>query len=546
MLKPSELASQIDIKLDGTRVQQSIMRKVDRVVVDQHSHLPDMFTIRLHDEDLELLDDGPFDLTRSVTIEATKRYGDQVTLIQGEITALEPSFDEGMIAELVVRGYDRSHRLYRQTKSKSHLNKTDADLAGEIAREAGLRAEIDPTKTVYEHVYQHNQSDLTFLMQRAWRIGYECFVADDTLHFRRPSSGSAAATLTWGDDLLSFRPRMTLAEQVDEVVVKGWDVEGKRAIVGRAHNGRLYPKTGESRDGSSWASTFGSGKRVIVDQPVVSQAEADILAAARLDEISGAFLEAEGVAFRRPEIRAGRMVTLKALGQRLSGSYLVTSATHVYSAEGLTTTFAVRGSRTGLLTEQMMHRLPQDRWPGVVTAVVTNTDDPEDWGRVKVKFPWMADDAESDWARVVGIGAGQNAGLFVMPLVGDEVLVAFAHGDFGQPFVLGGLWNGQHDVPPPVLQAPSGEKPLVRTWHSAGGHRITVYDNAEKKIEIATADGNNITLDDAQREIRITGSGRKITIESKGGIEICAKQGNIEIDAGTGNVNIQGATINLN
>jgi uncharacterized protein involved in type VI secretion and phage assembly len=158
----------------------------------------------------------------------------------------------------------------------------------------------------------------------------------------------------------------------------------------------------------------------------------------------------------------------------------------------------------------------------------------------------MADDAESDWARVVGIGAGQNAGLFVMPLVGDEVLVAFAHGDFGQPFVLGGLWNGQHDVPPPVLQAPSGEKPLVRTWHSAGGHRITVYDNAEKKIEIATADGNNITLDDAQREIRITGSGRKITIESKGGIEICAKQGNIEIDAGTGNVNIQGATINLN
>ncbi|MCZ7666617.1 MAG: hypothetical protein M5U34_04995 [Chloroflexi bacterium] len=47
----------------------------------------------------------------------------------------------------------------------------------------------------------------------------------------------------------------------------------------------------------------------------------------------------------------------------------------------------MRGTRTGLLAEQMSRQEPVKRWPGVVTAVVTNTDDPVDWGRVKVKYP---------------------------------------------------------------------------------------------------------------------------------------------------------------
>lgn len=562
MPNPSELASRLSIKLDGSQVERSVLVNLAAVVVDQHAHLPDMFTIRLHDAGLELLDNGPFDLTKEVEIAAQTPDGEDVTLIKGEITALEPEFQEGMIAKLVVRGFDKSHRLYRETKSIAHLNKKDSDLADEIAQAAGLQTEIDATSAVYDHIYQHNQSDLAFLMQRAWRIGYECFVSDDTLYFRRPPSDGDGVTLRWGHDLLSFRPRMTLAEQVDEVVVKGWDVDQQQAIVGRAEQGNLYPDVEESRDGADWAGDFGTGKLVIVDQPVGSQAEADTLAAARLDEISGAFIQAEGVALRRPDIKAGRAVTLEALGERFSGTYLVTSATHAYTPEGLRTTFTVHGSRTGLLAKQMSQGGPLDRWPGVVIAVVTNTDDPNNWGRVKVKFPWMTDDAESNWARVVGIGAGPEAGLFAMPDVDDEVLVAFAHGNFGQPFVLGGLWNGQYDIPPEAAGAASGEKPLVRTWHSRSGHWIATYDNADDKVEIVTAGGHQLTLDDANRKITITSngghtvtlddSGNKITIESSNEVEIKAT-GNLKLEAGgnmdlqaSGQVNVSGAMINLN
>ncbi|MCI0398143.1 MAG: VgrG-related protein [Chloroflexi bacterium] len=557
-----QLASQVYVKLDGAPAEEQVLANLLELVVDQHSHLPDMFTLRLNDPGLELLDNGPFDLTKTVEIEAANEDGEKFTLLKGEITALEPAFNEGMLSELVVRGYDKSHRLYRELKSKAFLNKKDSDLASEIAQAAGLQVEAEATNTVYDHIYQHNQSDLAFLLQRAWRIGYECFVDEGKLYFRKPPSSGDGVTLTWGQDLLSFQPRMTLAEQVDEVLVKGWDVDKQQAIVGQASNGRLYPSVQESKNGADWASAFGSGKKVIVDQPVVSQAEADALAAARLDELSGAFIEATGVAFRRPDIRAGRMVQLEALGNRFSGKYLVTGATHLYTPEGLQTTFTVRGARTGLLAEQMSQQPPLDRWPGVVPAVVTNTDDPNDWGRVKVKFPWMADDAESGWARVVGVGAGPEAGLFVMPEVGDEVLVAFEHGDFSRPFVLGGLWNGQHKLPAEAAGAAQGEKPLVRTWHSRTGHRIAVYDDAKKKVEIVTKDGHAVTLDDANKKIEIKSqggltitlddNGRKIVVESNGNIEVKA-QGSLKLQAGSnmdiqagGQVTVKGAVINLN
>jgi phage protein D/phage baseplate assembly protein gpV len=546
--------SQLSLKLNGNPVQRPILSKLVEAMIDQNTHLPAMFTLTFHDSDLVMLDEGPFDLTKEVEITAEKANGDKVVLIKGEIPALEPIFDQGMVAKLAVRGYDKSHRLYRASKSRAFLNMKDSEIASKIAKEGGLQASVDDSTTVYDHIFQHNQSDLQFLMQRAWRIGFECFVDEGKLYFRKPVTDGSAVSLTWGSDLISFRPRLTLAEQVDEVIVKGWDVDKMEAIVGQAENGRLYPQISESQNGAAWAGDFGTGKLIIVDQPVVSQAEANTLAAARLDELSGAFIEAEGLAFRRPDIRAGKKVKLEKLGKRLSGEYLVTNATHNYDASGLYTRFTVRGTRSGLLTEQLHQQRPISRWPGVVTAIVTNTDDPHNWGRVKVKFPWMTDDAESDWARVIGAGAGPEAGFFCLPEVDDEVLVAFEHGDFGRPFVLGGMWNGQHAIPPRPSSAGNGEKPQVRVWRSRAGHEIAMHDDADNKVELTTAGGHLITFDDANQKIELTSSGgvtitiddtkKSLSIKAGGDVKIESSM-NMELKAGA-NMKIEaGANLDL-
>ena len=364
-------------------------------------------------------------------------------------------------------------------------------------------------------------------------------------------------SLKWGDDLTSFLPRMSLAEQVDQVTVKGWDVAEKKAITGTASSGELYPKIGGGK-GAPLASAFGTGKLVIVDQPVISQAEANELAKARLNEASGAFVEAEGVATRRPDIKAGKMVKIEAVGKRFGGVYLVTSATHVYDPAGFRTVFNVRGSHTGLVSEQMGNREPLDRWYGVVPALVTNTQDPKDWGRVKVKYPWMTEDAESDWARVIGIGAGPKAGFCVVPAIDDEVLVAFIQGDFNHPVVLGGLWNGKTALPDPTAGTPASDKPKVRTWRSIDGHYMYM-DDKNKKIEIVSKGGITVTISDQDKKVTIKNSNstvimedsklsiesaQEVSIKSSGNLKINAS-GNIDINA-NGQVTIKGATINLN
>ncbi len=215
-----------------------------------------------------------------------------------------------------------------------------------------------------------------------------------------------------------------------------------------------------------------------------------------------------------------------------------------------------------LISESLGQKSKVDLWPGVAPAIVTDTDDPAGLGRVKVSFPWMAEEAESAWCRLVAPGAGPDAGFLSIPQVGDEVLVSFAHGDFGLPYILGGLWNGQNPIPPEVAHAASGEKPKVRTWHSCSGHQITFYDNSDNKIELLSAKGHQIVLDDQNQKIKVTtkggqkilleDQGNKITIESSGEIEIKSTS-NLKLKAGanldlqaSGNVTVKGATIQLN
>jgi len=523
--------SQIDIKVNGTSLDEQLLGMLQEVIVDQNTHLPHMFVMRFRDPELELIDSSQFDPANPVEITAETEEGTGIALIKGEITAVEPDFRQGKIADLVVRGYDKSHRLYREVNSCSYLNKKDSQLAQEIAGKCGLTAQVDATSTVYDHIYQHNQTDLEFLVQRAWRIGYECFVDDEKLYFRKPPKSSSAVKVNWGQDLLSFQPIMTLAEQVDEVIVRGWDMKEQKAIVGQAKKGALYPAI-NVQDGAKQAAAFGTGKKTIVNLPVTSQAEADALAAARLDELSGAFIQAHGVAFRRPDIRAGKHVEIEGLGSRFSGKYLVTGARHIYDDEGLRTEFNVSGTRSGLLSEQINHRAPLDRWPGTVVAVVTDTSDPDGLGRVKVKYPWMSEDADSFWARVISPGAGKEAGLFMVPDVGDEVMVVFEHGDFDHPYVLGGVWNGKNKVPPPAAGAGNSEKPKVRTWYSLTGHHISVYDNADNKIEIVTAGGHSLTMSDKDKKIElVTSSGQKLLVDDQSNNIAMETQGTLSIES---------------
>ncbi|MBN1934504.1 MAG: VgrG-related protein [Anaerolineae bacterium] len=561
------------IRVDGNLLSAQLMDDLIDVMVDSNLHLPDMFAIRVHDESLEWIDRGPFKLGVLVEIGVVPQDGgEEQELIKGEITALEPDFAEGTRAALTVRGYDRSHRLHRGTHSRAFTQVTDGDLVNKIAQEVGLRTDVDATSQVYEHVIQYNQTHMAFLRGRARCIGYEIYVRDRTLYFKEPGGQPAGAPLEleWGDQLKTFRPRLTLIEQVDEVTVKGWDAKNKAEIMGSAKRSTAAPEIGESRSGASAASeAFGAGRRIVVNRPVSSQAEADAVAQSLYDEICGGFIEAEGRCAGLPALKAGAVVQLKALGDKLSGKYFVTSATHIYSAQGeYITEFKVHGRRPDTLRRLLADDPDAGQaagggaWGNVVTAIVTNNKDDQDQGRVKLKYPWLSGDVESGWARVLGVGAGNGRGLYCLPEVNDEVLVAFEHGDVNRPLVIGSLWNGVDKPTLPLQEAVKDGKVRTRAFKTRQGHALTFVDDSGAQVRLETAGGHSLLLDDENTLVELKTQGGialtlndqdgSVTLNCKGDLKIEAQQAltiqagsNLEISA-NGNVAVKGAKIDLN
>jgi uncharacterized protein involved in type VI secretion and phage assembly len=152
---------------------------------------------------------------------------------------------------------------------------------------------------------------------------------------------------------------------------------------------------------------------------------------------------------------------------------------------------------------------------GVVVGIVTNNQDPEKLGRVKVKYPWLSESQESHWARIATLMAGKDRGSFYLPEVGDEVLLAFEHGDVRFPYVIGMLWNGE-DTPRYDNSDGKNDKRVIT---SRGGHEFIFDDNDQQgKVIIHTKKNHTITLDDS------SGS-EKISIVDKSG------SNSVEIDS---------------
>lgn len=205
----------------------------------------------------------------------------------------------------------------------------------------------------------------------------------------------------------------------------------------------------------------------------------------------------------------------------------------------------------------LVERDDSSRVTGVVVGVVTNNQDPDGLGRIKVKFPWLSDADESSWARIAAPMAGKERGLYFLPEVDDEVLVIFEHGDLRFPFVLGALWNGKDK--PPADNADG--KNSVRLIKSRSGHLVRLNDeDGKEKIEIIDkSEKNSIVFDTANNTITIT-SDKDITLAApQGTIKLDAQKVEIKssadarIEAGagmdvkaSGTLNVKGATVNIN
>jgi uncharacterized protein involved in type VI secretion and phage assembly len=158
------------------------------------------------------------------------------------------------------------------------------------------------------------------------------------------------------------------------------------------------------------------------------------------------------------------------------------------------------------------------RWYGVYPALVSDVNDPDSQGRVKVTLPWAPDTAGEQyevWARLATMMAGNDRGSWFVPDVDDEVLVAFEAGDPRRPYVVGALWNGR-DAPPESMDG--GGENNKKVLRSRNGVKLTLDDaSGQEKFIVETPGGQRITLQDGPGMVEIVDSnGNSVKLEAAG------------------------------
>ncbi len=547
-----------DIQLNGSALSNEMEGLLEQIVVDHHQHLPDMFAITFHDPDRDVLGKLNATIGDTVTIKVTPPGGSPETLIKGEVTGFEAEYGATRL-RTVLRGYDMSHRLHRGRRTETYKNVTDSDIARTVASRANLSiGKIDSTSGTHDHVSQANQSDWDFLKSRAREIGFELAMEDGKFNFRKPVEASGAPQsgtyqnhsdplqLVFGEDLIEFRPRVTSAEQVKDVKVRGWDPVQKQAVIGSGNAGTVAADSLQD-DPSSLANKFGGPTFTAVNRPLAQQSEVDGAAESIAELISSAFAEADGLANGNPKLKAGTTVSVGVVGDAFSGKYTLTSTRHVFGDQGYRTHFVISGrqdrSLLGLASLGASNgHASAGGAPinGVVVALVTDNNDPNNGARVKLKFPWLDDNYESDWARITQLGAGPDSGAHFIPEVNDEVLVAFEFGDIRRPYVIGSLHNGQ-DKPKLGTGLFDNGKVKRRGFVSRKGHQFIFFDDASKTgIAFISSDGKlKISLNETNSEIHISSQGKvhvesqqDMTLESGANLNLKAGQG-LKLEAGT-------------
>lgn len=518
--------------------------------------IPSQLTIRFADPHFELLDGGRYTVGTKIEIGFPDRNGTVVQVFVGEIVSVgvDQHADRRDGCELTVTALDLSHRLSRATKVRTFQNMKYSDVISKIAGEHGLRAKVEDTKVKYPYLIQ-TTTNYAFLDEISFRTGYEWRVEGESLVFK-PRAATAPVIVKYAEDIRRIRARFSAASEADAVEVRSWDPLNKETVVSRLAVRQVRDEGttgGDSELGETgrkkakvWADTLASASLI-----ATSSDEASQIARALGGRVATADLDVRCECLGNPHIKPGSTVEVQRAGVQLSGKYYVTAVEHRFGrTTDMITTFSTAAPESASIVD-LLGRGEDRVGPfgrlGLTIGIVTNNKDPDNVGRVRVKFPALSDSEESWWARVVTPGAGEQTGLMFMPQIGDEVLVGFEHGDLRRPFVLGGVWGAKAKPPTPAETFLAKNKVVHWGLRTMNGSTFVVRSGDqpnEKHFKFQLPDETMLYLGSDKTEIvaqnksiELKSGNASILITDKGDISL--KATNITISA-TQNVTIEG------
>lgn len=345
----SFVAPSFKVSVDEQDIVRKHLVEVISVTFEDALDVSHRFAFTVNDPEFKWLDSSLFEPGKIV--EVKMGYRDKLsTMIVGEITSLMPSFPPAGSGapQIEISGYDLFYQYTRASKNKTWKNKRDSEVVEEIMKSGPVKNKLTPhierTDVVFPETVQNGETDYAFIKKLAERNFFQFSIKEKDVYFGSPEKNKTPIiTLEYGRSLLSFNPELNTANQVSQVIVRGWNPIAKKEIVGKSKSA----KGGEGQSGGEMmAKIYGTVEQRVTDKTVSSQQDADNLANSIFNKLSVGLVRGSAECIGIPEIRAGAIIILKGLGKKFSQKYFIERSTHSVSSSGYKTTFNVRGDIT--------------------------------------------------------------------------------------------------------------------------------------------------------------------------------------------------------
>lgn len=465
-----------------------------------------------------------------IDIDAGNTKSKAKNFFKGVVTGVSLSKHQGAANEIVYFGYGPTLLMDDGAHNQSFPEKTLDKIIKEVAGKYSVSIKSDPAHTsTIPYVVQYRESSFHFISRLARLYGEWFFYDGADLYFGKAPS-SSPIDLVFERDLFSFDLALNL-------------VPTKFTWMAYDNLSHQFPESSSSAAKVSGLDEYGkkissASEKLFSNEPALA-IYAEVQDKSQLDEIAKhrrAAQAADFVVFHGASdnhaLKPGSIIEVKGkigdavnpTGKELSyGEFRIIKVSHSTDSLGnyqnhfkAIPSSLVEPPENGLVTNPICE---------IQVAEVLENHDPDELGRVRVKFPWQTESGEkTPWIPVTASGAGGSHGHYFVPEVGDEVLVGFEHNNPDKPYVLGGLYHG--DAKPEGMSDKDNNKKVIQT---KSGNKIT-FDDTPSGEEIKIENGHNVIT------LNLGGSG-KIDISSDGDINISGK--NITISA-SGNLNMSG------
>ncbi|MFN7846383.1 MAG: type VI secretion system Vgr family protein [Bacteroidota bacterium] len=517
-------SSFLKIDLQGTEPVTIVSQLLISQSIDHHHH----FEIHIPAEALEGKDEPMISKTKSqIGAAIAIHFGEN--LFKGIVTHVSVAKYGNSQGDIIIKGFgptiimdDRPNCVSFEKKGLQQIvNTVTTPYPKNI-----LDVKIKPSyKKSIEYLVQYKENSYRFLKRLAQTFGEWFYYDGEDIYFGKPSS-SKQVELYFGKDLFSFEMSMDLSPISFELITHDYI---KNASV-KSSASDIHSNVSASFSSFDYlAKTFDTSKKIFAfkgmaqsNYPTVIKEEMADLIRSQVGASSAEMIKFKGVS-NNSSLKIGSVISVSGkMGSKnynvdSYGKYIIIDIIHTGTASGdYQNHFTAIPSVIEIPPKYASMHTPKCESQ---TAVVTDNKDPEGIGRVRVRFTWQQNPAQSPWIRCLTAHGGKERGMYFVPEIDDEVIVGFQNDDADQPFVMGSAFHGKANSSD--MKQNKNFKKAIRT---ISGNSIVYNDeNGKEEIKIYNKDEQNII------SLSLEG-GKKIKIQSEGDIELTAKK-NIKLTA---------------